>query len=486
MSAALIHLFCPACGQAFLTHAQHALSVQSCPHCAYTGTAGQFIGEDASTTAGLDIRRREHVRRAPTAPMAAANPHAWVVRTYEPIVPAPVAGATPGPLVVPSFRYDLPRDPQWETMQAFAAAPSYPSPPVVEARPAGVPIEPAAQPKMVPWSPMKAPGTRKLTPWPSLDIASTGNGPSGGAEYFVPRRKRSFIGLFIVLVALVLTGVVGALWLDKESAARANAWLRMAGESIVKPRSEVASKPPAPEPATVEPEIRAAVPLAPENALTPVQAASQIDALLRTMAAATTIEARLDCIANGPHFRDSVEAFFKQASGPLQITQLRPLPSAVQALPGKYPVTLCVVTAVMADGPVNGLVRLAQSPDGSLKLDWPTLNDSLLRKLTHYAKTQQTSPEWMTIGVRRNFGFEETAEVREKHFVFDIQGLGDGSDHMFAVVPKDNAVGRSLDDTLSWNQLYIVRALVHWTTAGDRPRITLLDAELVPTGVASR
>ena len=406
--------------------------------------------------------------------MAAANPNAWEVKTYEAILPAPLNGPT-GPLQAPHPPLTLPNEPQWETMQAFSAPAMHleiqdhgqqePLSPQVSEQPTA--------PQMARWSPMKAPGARKLTPWTSLDIVT----PDSDPAYFVPKPKRRFTPWLIVLGAIVATGVVAALWLDKNNAARSSAWLRSSSPSLATTRTPV-TQPAQATPVQVPPPP-------PESLLTAEATVQKVGILLRDLLGTNASSVRLASIANPSGNRESIAAFFRQFPSAIEVSGIRALPATVQPLPGLHPITLCAVDASMPTGKVSGLARLVSDSNGEPKLDWPTLHDSLLKKLRYYSEKPRDEPEWIVIGIRRNFGFDEPAETREKHHVFDIQGLGDGSDHILAFAPKDLPVGRALDSTLRWKQLYLARALVHWSQVGDRQRISILDADLVPAVTSS-
>ncbi len=99
--------------------------------------------------------------------------------------------------------------------------------------------------------------------------------------------------------------------------------------------------------------------------------------------------------------------------------------------------------------------------------------------LFHYVETKPKDPTWVTIGARRNFGFDESETVRQQHLVFDIQGLGNGADRAILLASKNQPIGRSLDQLVRWNQLYLLRALVHFETIEGQPRLVILDADLI-------
>lgn len=174
----------------------------------------------------------------------------------------------------------------------------------------------------------------------------------------------------------------------------------------------------------------------------------------------------------------TIEPFFAALPEPIQFVAMRPLDSPVICLPGGEASTFCAVRTSL---PACGLTRFVLTPEGVLKVDWPALRDSLQGSLAAYAKAPSDTPAWVTLGLRRNSGFSESEEVRRSYLVLDVQGQGDGSDHTIALVFKNSPTGRALESKIAWSQLYSVRVLLHWQTVEDRPRLSVLDAELLPT-----
>jgi hypothetical protein len=309
---------------------------------------------------------------------------------------------------------------------------------------------------------MKPSAPPKLSSWPGMTPPTH---DQDSAADFVPKKQRSYVWPIVSVLLMLVAGVITALVLEAKHRADSH-------------RSTLS------ETKTAEPMIKSAIPISvpvqlpPESRLTPDDASSQIETLLKRLFAATTPDERLACISDARHNRTSVETFFGKLPQPLKITKFRTLNSPALLLPDGHPSVLCEVQTTYPS-PGTAIARLVSEPDGSLRLHWPTLLDSLEARLHHFSKDLPDNPMWVNIGLRRNFGFEETETIRAEHFVFDIQGLGNGEDRTIAFAAKDQPIGRSLDHLATWNQLYMVRALVHCVTIEGRKRITLLDAELV-------
>lgn len=486
MPATLAQFTCPACAQPFLSRQHHELSVQVCPHCAFTGAAGQFLKSAGPAAPPMNVQRRQPslpltdsgspptAKRAVSSP--AVDPSGWVVREY-PAIGSPAGSSsrpdTP-PQPVQSPRSPAP-EPNWEAAQAYADGPSSPLAPLRMAAAKALPEpEPAAgpgpaSPPPVEWSPMKPSSPPKLSTWPGM----TPPMPDDSPDHFIPRPQRSYVWPLIAVLLMVLAGVVTALVLEEQHRASTfrSASSRTARTQAAEPRT------PAPDPMPVALPRQPSTPASPESRLSPGEAAAQIEPLLQRFFAATTLDERLACIADATNQRESVNDFFGKATSPIEVTRCHPLNIPAVLLPGGHPCVLCEVTTSYPS-PGTAIVRLASDPDGTFKLHWPTLADSLQARLYHFGKDLPDSPLWVNVGIRRTFGFDEKESVRSSHFVFDIQGLGNGDDRTVALAAKDQPIGRSLDHLTNWNQLYMVRALLHCVTIEGRKRIVFLDADL--------
>lgn len=397
--------------------------------------------------------------------MPSANPAGWDVRDYPPIPAIPAMPQSPTAPLHPEPRGHA--EMNWEAAQAYADSlnPRKPAPAPAPPPPPLEPLPAVSAPEPLQWNPMKPSTPPKLTSWPGIDAQL---GTPGSAADFIPKPKRSLVWPLIMLVVMIMAGVGTALFLEQQ---------RLEDSARVQ---VAASKPVEADLPVIKPAIPvvASIPLPPESKLPPLEAAALIEELLRKLFAASSIEARLACIADASRQRPDITAFFEHQESPVELKLCRPFPATTFSLPGGHPTTLCEIeTSLPAPG--TGIARLISESDGSLKLDWPMLKDSLMGTLFHYVETKPKDPTWVTIGARRNFGFDESETVRQQHLVFDIQGLGNGADRAILLASKNQPIGRSLDQLVRWNQLYLLRALVHFETIEGQPRLVILDADLI-------
>lgn len=322
------------------------------------------------------------------------------------------------------------------------------------------------------WSPMKPSGQAKLAPWPGMAPQFV---DSGSADDFIPKPSRSFVWPLIGLISVLLIAAVMALVVRNQNLT--DTVSRMSsGQSETINRAGVDLDSPTIKPAIV---TEPTPPARPESLLTPKQTEEKIKALAETLFTASTNEERVACIADAKHQRQSLEDYFSKLSEPHELKTVRALTNTVRCLPLGQPAIVCLVeTRQSTHGPA--ITRLISEEDGAFKLDWPMLSDSLQATLSNYSKTPHTEPQWTTIGIRRNFGFDEKESVRQTQHVFDIQGLGNGSDRTFALAAKDSPIGRMLDKTIAWNELFIVRVLLHYVNVDDQPRLSIIDTEAMP------
>jgi hypothetical protein len=457
---------------------RHSLSVQSCPHCAFSGASAQFVAVVQQPTSALAIKRRiprQHaavdvaieppqLSPAPRPPaMPSVNPSGWVVREYPPIPALPAVPAPVTPQRNPEPRTNA--EMNWEAAQAYADSLNPRRPVTVPmTAPAEAPPPPPV-PEPLQWNPMKPSAHPKLTAWPGIDAQL---GASGSADDFIPKPKRSVVWPLIMIVTMIMAGVGTAIFLEQQRQ-------KSASPAMVATSSRV--EPDFPTIKAAIPVV-APIPLPPESKLSPLDAAAQVQGLLEKLFAATTPEARLACVADASHHKDEVTTFFAKQSSPIKVEFCRPFPATTFSIPGGHPTTLCEVGTSLA-APGTGIARLLSEADGSLRLDWPMLHDSLTGALFHFMESKPKEPMWVTIGARRNFGFDESETIRQQHLVFDIQGLGNGADRAILLASKNQPIGRSLDHLVSWNQLYLLRALVHFETLEGQPRLVILDADLI-------
>lgn len=472
--SSLVHLRCPACSQAFVGPLQHALAVQACPHCAFAGATELFASMEVQAAA-IPFQRRAvqrpalassphtsmSMRRGPSTPLT--QPEAWQVREFPAITAAKVSGgAVPDVARAPDVR-SQPTESNWQATQAYVDR--RPSTPLMTqhaesvapaewlnavSKPAPVRKQPPSSADI--WAPLRGSSVPKLTDWPGMAVSDPYANPAP------PSRSQRRL---IILGGLLLVGALVALF------------LRRGDEHTL----QVAKASSLPTPQAITPPVQAIPPAVPAREIDLKLLTSKGPAVLKAFFTgdATT---RADCIVEANRYDSMIEPFFSSRSAPVQFESMRPLDAPVISLPGGEFSTLCAVKTSL---PACGITRFVAAADGSLKLDWPTLRDSLEGRLASYAKAPTDEPVWMMLGLRRNSGFNESDEVTRHYLVLDIQSQGDGSDHTIVLAMKNSPTGRALESKIGWNQLYLVRVLLSWQPIEGRPRLSVLDAELLPT-----
>lgn len=440
-----------------------------CPHCAYQAAAEQFVPQECTPAAG----RREGHRFGPvTQAQPSLNPNAWHIHTFQPILPERGPATAPMPEMLPAFERG-PQAPErdWVAAQAYVESRTAPLRRVFEPMP--VPVAPPSPPPprilttSSDWSPMKPGQLPKLTPWPGLAAGFD----SGDGDLTPPHLRGRARRFWFALICLVIVGGAAAAMIlaDRQRSDQMSQLTQHLAQApaipAFRPAIPVTSQAPAPV-------------LPPESKLGLQETEAQAQALMQSLLAATDDEARLACIAFPRQHRDTLHAFFAAQPEPLQLIGFRALPASVAVMPGRYPVTLCEARTSLP-GKATAITRLVSTEDGRFKLDWPMLLDSLGNKLEAYTAKPSAEPQWLVVGLKRNFGFTLPVGVRSTHHVFDVQCSGNGNDRTLAVLPKDSPAGRAFDTTLAWSDLYIVRTLLHWSEIEGKPLLTILDGTLV-------
>lgn len=313
-------------------------------------------------------------------------------------------------------------------------------------------LKPGQLPPMVPWT----------------------GAPAEHAEAAVPphlRGRARRLCLAMLAIAVVGGGAVAMIFSDRKRNAQVSRLTHALAAAAPLPRTTPTAPLQAPTPPRQLPR---------ESRLGLKETEALVQGLTLNLLSADTDSQRLACIAHPNRHRPTLQAFFAAQSIPLKLQAVRALPVAVTALPGSSPVILCEVRTNLSTRS-TAIVRLLTSDDGSLKLDWPLLLDSLENRLATYAAQPSTQPRWVTAGLKRNFGFHLPADLRATHHIFDIQVTGNGADRMVVMVLKDSPTGRAFDSALAWSDLYIVRTLLHWTEIAGEPKLTILDGEWIET-----
>jgi hypothetical protein len=242
-----------------------------------------------------------------------------------------------------------------------------------------------------------------------------------------------------------------------------------------------AAKAPVPKVAAsqVQTAATATYPEPPECKLTLKESLHQVEALLVGLSSAKTMDERLICVASPDSQRLALAEFFAASQNQLKVEAFRALPMPAKLMPSGHQIVLFEAKTNSA-GVGTSLIRLTGPDRDSLRLDWPLLEDSHTGALTTFLKTPEARPRWISLGLKRNFGFSESKPVRDASHVFDVQGQADGVDRTVALCAKDSAFGRVIDRVVSWDELYLIRLLVSWAPVDGKQRLVLIDAEHMP------
>ena len=441
MAGTPFHIRCPACGQLFMTYVDHPQMAQACPHCHFNGLRGQF-----PPASDVPPARRESKRFAPTT--SSLQPAAWEIQQYGPIGPAAVQ-----PPFQPGLASSPPPPPASPGTADWAAVQAYQEMMAARLQAAQQPAPPPSPPRPPPdWAPMKPSNLPKLTPWPGLERW--------------------------LLATLVIVGLIVTLVLERKNT---NAVMsRLAIEARAAEAQAKSAAAVAPDDGTVAKAIPVEEKPAPrECMLSSAQSEAIARPLVERLFAAATDADRLACVAFPSKNADSVADFFGRHRD-IHLKALNGITKLVLCLPA----TASQPTSLSND--TSGILRLITSNDGELKLDWPLLHDSLDGSFAAYQKQKPDAlPQWISLGLRRNYGFGEAPELREVNSFFDMQGYGNGVDKAVVQVVKNSSTGRAMDQGLAWGELFIVRVLVGWQTFNGVPRLTVINAVMDDTGNGS-
>ena len=468
MAGTPFHIRCPACGQLFMTYVDHPQMAQACPQCHFNGLRGQFPpASDAPPP------RRESKRFAPTT--SSLQPAAWEIQQYGPIGSAavqPPFQPSPAPSPPPPAS---PGTADWAAVQAYQEMMA------ARLQAAQQPAPPPSAPRPPPdWAPMKPSNLPKLTPWPGLEPAADNE---TALEKWQASGRRRGIPWRWLLATLVIVGLIVTLVLERK-----NTNAVMSRLAIEARAAEAQAK----SAAVVDPSegtIAKAIPV--DEKPTPREcmlSSAQSEAIARPLVerlfAATTDADRLACVAFPSKNADSVADFFTRHRD-IHLKALNGITKLVLCLPATSPQPIFDITTSLSND-TSGILRLITSNDGELKLDWPLLHDSLDGSFAAYQKQKPDAlPQWISLGLRRNYGFGEAPELREVNSFFDMQGYGNGVDKAVVQVVKNSSTGRAMDQGLAWGELFIVRVLVGWQTFNGVPRLTVINAVMDDTGNGS-
>lgn len=481
MAGPTFHIQCPACGQPFLTHVDHPQMAQACPQCHFNGLRGQF-----PPMADQPSQRREPKRFAPTT--ASGHSPAWEVQNFGPFNRAPVQPPFQPATQAPSPPQVMPPTPgmaDWAAVQAYQemmAARQRAAPPPPPAEYASSTTPPLRAPSD--WAPMKPSNLPKLSPWPGLEPASAVDNQEALEQWQKGSRKRGIPWRWL-LAALVIGGLIATLVIERKRANEVMSQLALEARATSNQQALAAAAAPAPIPEEGTIAKAIVVEETPrECTLTPAQSEAIAKPLVERLFAATTDAERLACIAFPTKNADSVKDFFTRHPV-VQLKALSVVSKAVRCLPTAAPQPIFDIATSLSNE-ASGILRLVTSSDREVKIDWSLLHDSLDGTFAAYQKKKVDAvPQWISLGLHRNYGFGEPPELRETNSFFDMQGYGNGLDKAVVQVVKNSSTGRAMDQNLAWGDLFIVRVLIGWQTFNGVPRLTILNADLDAIGSGS-
>lgn len=350
-----------------------------------------------------------------------------------------------------------------------------------EPPPAEPPLAPSSpQRQAADWARMKPSHLPKLTPWPGLDPVDGAVTETPDPWASGPRRRKIPWGW--LLVSLILLGLIGTIVIERKRANEAIG--KLARETVVAKADAPMAGPEDSGTIAKALPVEEQKPDPRECKLTPEMTEPILRPLVEKLFAATTDEDRLACIDSADKNAEGVKDFFAR-HGTVRLKALAPVSKPVLCLPNKLPQPVFDITTSISDH-ASGIVRLTTDRDGQLKLDWLLLHDSLDGAFAACQKLPPDAPpRWISLGLRRSYGFGEAPELRETNLFFDMQGYGNGLDKALVQVVKNSSTGRSMDQLLGWGDLYVLRALIGWQVFNGVPRLTIVNAMLDDSGIGS-
>ncbi len=321
---------------------------------------------------------------------------------------------------------------------------------------------------------MKPSTMPRLTPWPGLEPAQ--QGAEAPVQWPGASRRRRVPWIWVmaggVIVALIVT-----ISMERTRANAAMARLALEARAEAKPAPPAVPGLTQLEDGTVAKAVPVgSEPLPREMKMSPAESEAVARPLLDRLFNAASNDERLACIAAPRRQAERLKTFFAQ-HGRVEIKAVTEITKPVRCLPATAPQPLFeVLTSLSTDS--SGIMRLTTDEGGALKLDWQLLCDSLEGRFAAFQKQPAASAQWISLGLRRNFGFEQPAADRAAYYIFDVQGYGNGADHAMVQVLKDSPTGRAINGALAWDELYIVRLLLDWQTINGSPHITIANAVL--------
>ena len=473
-------------------------SIESCPHCSYSGPRSQFQPVGGGGAAPLPMQRRVIHRHgapaskpqpAPAAPVYTAPPQPHVAAGHQRFSPSAATYAPPPQTAPPPQpQPTVPVTPQgppsaWDpyTGDLLQPLPALPETPLQGYQPSAGPTEPSW-----PGHGLETAATQQDT------FASISQPPQRTAPailpVFVPQETIATVpsqrpGMswgntisvwFLSLVILAGGGYLIWDWWktqqDNQAAQNAEEALRPRPSKPL-PGSELPTDLPMPPPA----ELEAARQEATARQIDLVVASTEAQAVVDGVFKSPTMDERLTFIDGGAEHRDAVEKFFAEAETNALLAVKR-FPIAPLWLPGKEPFPLFQV--ITKGNRAGAMARLNKGADGRYRLNWPMFEESHANRVHQFIDDPPAEARWFYSGLRRSHGLELEEKVRENYHAFDFQGSPNDSARVFAYASKNTSVGRFFSSQMAWGGVYMARVLVRWSDlAPNRQGILILACE---------
>jgi len=428
-------LTCPTCGNPFLATLGEATTITTCPHCAFNGPVQAFAAagiDRLSQNPSIPLRRRDIRHRARLDPTP-------------PLQPAPPPAAPPLP--------ELPAHPH-QDHQAHHFSPT--AHPVSGPLSRHVPV-PSSLPPLAPAYPQSA--SPQLLPAQHSD--SLPAAPS-------TRPQNLPIGkiLLFLFASLFIAAGAGYLYWERQ-------------QELLRNRTADYAQAPTPRPPTPTPalEIRPAQPATTSPSDTPPPDLPPPDPALQLSILAAEVPDFIQTLFAAPdnarhrfltgHTKDdpSLPTFFARTPTVTPIaTKL--LPVAPIDLVSGQPVALFQTTT--SANPIGALARITRNSDGSLSLHWPFFQETHDTALNQYVgDTTANAPQWFHVGIRRSHGLDLPPELRDTHFILNIQASAGGLLSTHAIAAKELPAGRFIDQKCAWQAVYLCHLLLQKKPLAD-------------------
>lgn len=431
-------LTCPACGNPFLATLGEAATIVTCPHCAFNGPVQSFAAsgiDRLGSTPSIPLRRRE-VRQRPDLHLSAP------------------ATPPPQPTAPPLFPEIPPPTRGHQDHQSRHFSPT--------SHPVGAPLT------------HHIPANPTLPPLPAAypHLASPQGVPHQSSDNLPdqPLSRPRNLPLGKILLSLFAFGIIAAAagyvyWEHQQELIRNRA------ADYIQPPTVVAPLPDKSPPQ----EVRSALPATAD--VTPLPADPELERNILAAEAPDFIQRLFTSEAADRHLLlegappndPSLLAFFAREP-PITIGAVRRLPVApIDLVSGRADTLFQVITSA---NPVGALARIYRAEDGNLRLHWPFFIETHDAALNHYLKTDSPlEPTWFHVAIRRSHGLDLAADLRNTHFVFDVQASGGTQLGTHLIAAKELPPGRFIDQKSAWQTVFFCHLLLQKKPLADGTQV---------------